>query len=74
MKLPDFGAMYEDMGKSHPDLKRGLVECSVCKRRMTVSSAACLATGWPMCCGYTMSLMPANTPVRPDPKPAKENG
>lgn len=61
LQIPDFGAMYRDMGNSHPDLKRGLCECSVCHRRETVNSAACLATGRPKCCGYTMTLMPAGT-------------
>jgi len=37
-------------------LRRGLVQCRTCKRIESVESASCMQTGWPKCCGYTMTL------------------
>lgn len=54
-KLPNFNAMYEDMASS-PQMKRGQVWCHQCGNTQRVNSAQCLKTGWPKCCGYTMSL------------------
>lgn len=48
--------MYEDMGDSHPSLKRGRVWCTECGRSQWVNSAECLRGGWPKCCGYTMTI------------------
>jgi hypothetical protein len=42
--------------ESSPQLKRGRVWCHRCGRMQSVDSAACIANGWPKCCGYTMSL------------------
>lgn len=41
-----------------PALKRGMVWCRECGRSERVDSAHCLRTGWPKCCGYTMSIDP----------------
>ena len=41
---------------SHPKLTRGKVWCTVCGQSMGVDSAYCLKTGWPKCCGYTMTI------------------
>ena len=38
-----------------PQVKRGLVYCTTCSRTEKIS-AANFRTGWPECCGYTMSL------------------
>jgi len=58
MQLPDFQSMYEDMANSNPSMKKGLVKCNKCSKEMKVDSAKCLQTGWPACCGKTMSLLP----------------
>lgn len=39
-----------------PQMKRGLVWCMVCGATQRVDSMACLRTGWPKCCGYTMTI------------------
>lgn len=51
--------LYETMAKSHPALIQGRVRCETCGRESTVKSAECLRSGWPKCCGYTMTLQPA---------------
>ncbi len=40
----------------HPKLDRGIVWCTTCGRRQRVDSGNCLRTGWPKCCGYTMTV------------------
>ena len=45
-----------DMVKGHPKLERGQVWCHRCGATRKVDSAKCLATGWPECCGETMSI------------------
>jgi len=54
-RLPDFDAMYRDMASS-PQLARGKVWCHRCGSTRQVDSAQCLRTGWPKCCGETMSI------------------
>ena len=44
------------MGGSHPSLSRGQVWCKRCGRSEKVNSANCLRTGWPKCCGETMTI------------------
>ena len=40
-----------------PQLRRGKVWCTVCGRMERVDAGACLTrTGWPKCCGYTMTI------------------
>lgn len=40
----------------HPKLARGQVWCHECGRTQRVNSAECLRSGWPECCGETMSI------------------
>ena len=47
---------YQTLADSHPSLARGMVWCRTCRRSQKVDSAYCLANGWPMCCGYTMTI------------------
>jgi hypothetical protein len=39
-----------------PQLARGTVWCHECGRSVRVDSGECLGSGWPKCCGFTMSL------------------
>lgn len=39
-----------------PQLLRGIVWCRICGRQQRIDSAGCLSSGWPTCCGYTMTL------------------
>jgi len=48
--------MYNEMANSHPSLARGMVWCTVCKRSQKVNSSQAFQTGWPKCCGYTMTI------------------
>ena len=46
----------EDVVDEVPQLKRGRVWCHECGHTERVDSRACLASGWPKHCGYTMSI------------------
>ncbi len=59
MQLPNFKAMYQDMAKG----LGGRLMCEECGRVQPCSrrgAAGYLARGWPMCCGYTMTLVTAS--------------
>lgn len=49
-------ALRKKMADSHPSLTRGRVWCHVCGVTQKVNSADCLRSGWPKCCGSTMSI------------------
>ena len=59
--------MYDDMTKSHPKLDNGMVWCKTCGRSQKVDSAVCLRSGWPKCCGYTMTIDPPEEWNNPHP-------
>lgn len=48
--------LIEAASKSHPSLTRGQVWCRSCGSTRKVDSADCLRSGWPKCCGYTMTI------------------
>lgn len=48
--------LHETLAKSHPKLQRGRVWCRTCGRTQRLDSANALRTGWPKCCGYTMTI------------------
>lgn len=52
------GDLHEKLAASHPKLERGQVWCRACGHTEKVDSADCLRTGWPKCCGYTMTIDP----------------
>jgi Zn finger protein HypA/HybF involved in hydrogenase expression len=54
MNLPK--VEYKELGQCHPSLARGQVWCLTCGRTQKVDSAKCLQTGWPKCCGETMTI------------------
>ena len=47
---------YVDVVDEVPQLKRGRVWCHTCGHTEPVDSRACLRSGWPTCCGQTMSI------------------
>jgi hypothetical protein len=49
-------SIYDKIVEDVPALQKGIVYCHTCKATLKVDSAACLAKGWPKCCGQTMSL------------------
>jgi len=48
--------LHTKIAGSHPSLERGMVWCKTCKRSEKVDSAECLRSGWPECCGHTMTI------------------
>jgi len=39
-----------------PQLRRGKVWCLKCGNEQDVNAAQCLRSGWPKCCGETMTI------------------
>jgi hypothetical protein len=54
IRIPDAKAMYRDMAKPLGTC----CKCTECGRVKHVDPAECLRSGWPKCCGYTMTLLP----------------
>ena len=48
--------LHERIVSDVPQLSRGRVWCHSCGATMKVNSAECLRSGWPLCCGETMSI------------------
>jgi hypothetical protein len=46
----------KSVARSHPKLARGQVWCTACGRTQKVDSGAAMRSGWPKCCGYTMTI------------------
>jgi RecJ-like exonuclease len=59
-------AFWDDVAEI-PQYKRGMVWCKTCGKSQKVDAVQCLKTGWPECCGYTMS-------IDPPPLPSEERG
>ena len=56
--------LYDDLAKCHPSLSRGMVWCQECGRSQKVNSSEALRSGWPKCCGYTMTIdSPDDVPI-----------
>lgn len=49
-------SIHQKLAESHPSLRRGQVWCRKCGRSQRTDSAAALRSGWPKCCGYTMTI------------------
>lgn len=56
--------VIEAATRSHPSLTRGQVWCRTCGHTKRVDSAACLRSGWPKHCGYTMTIDSPEEQVR----------
>lgn len=52
--LPKVEGMYRDMAAKLGNTCR----CETCGGVVTVDPARCLRSGWPKCCGATMTLLP----------------
>jgi hypothetical protein len=63
--------LHEYMCDIVPHLARGKVWCFHCGNTRSVDSAACLRSGWPKCCGETMSI---DSPEERATLKAKEGG
>lgn len=49
-------SIHQNIANEVPQIKRGQVWCRQCGSTQKVDGADCLANGWPMCCGYTMTI------------------
>ena len=47
---------HDELANCHPSLVRGQVWCRKCGATQKVDSAECLRSGWPLCCGHTMTI------------------
>lgn len=67
--------IYDDIAASVPQLSRGKVWCLTCGKEQRVDSRKCLRSGWPKCCGYTMTIdSPAERAARKEANPPAEAG
>jgi hypothetical protein len=48
--------LHENLANCHPSIARGKVWCRTCGREKKVDPAESMRTGWPKCCGYTMTI------------------
>jgi len=49
-------SLYSELAECHPKLRRGKVFCHKCGNVINVNPEWCLQSGWPKCCGETMSI------------------
>lgn len=48
--------LHARLAESHAHLARGRVWCRACQRSEAVEPAQCFQSGWPSCCGMTMTI------------------
>ena len=48
--------LHATLGTCHPKLSRGRVWCRKCGATQKVKSGECFRSGWPKCCGATMTI------------------
>lgn len=48
--------LHNRIAREVPQIKRGMVWCTVCGRSESVIGADCLRHGWPKCHGFTMTI------------------
>lgn len=54
LKVTD--ALNDDIANSHPSISRGKVWCKNCGIEKDVNPAQSIRSGWPTCCGQTMTI------------------
>jgi hypothetical protein len=54
--LARLGGIHAQLGACHPKLARGQVWCRECGAIRKVDSAEAFRSGWPLCCGCTMTI------------------
>lgn len=55
-RLVERQAIHDRLAGSHSSLTRGQVWCRSCGASRRIDSANALRSGWPKCCGYTMTV------------------
>jgi hypothetical protein len=56
MHISSIANLRANIAKAHSKLFPGKVWCKKCGSSRSVDSSGCLATGWPECCGETMTI------------------
>ena len=56
LRLLDQEGFYKTITRSVPKLERGICWCHTCGNEVKVNAAQCLRSGFPICCGQTMSI------------------
>lgn len=56
LTVRELGGIHEALGSCHPKLSRNQVWCRKCGKTQKVDSGKCFKTGWPLCCGQTMTI------------------
>jgi len=54
--LTGLSTIHNSIVNDVPQLKRGKVWCTICGKSMKITATGCLRSGWPKCCGYTMTI------------------
>ena len=49
-------SLHEGIADAVSQIKRGMVWCRRCGRDQAVDGASALRSGWPKCCGATMTI------------------
>jgi len=55
-RLEKAEGLHDRIAASHPSLRRGQVWCRSCGSSRRVDSSQALRSGWPKCCGDTMTI------------------
>ena len=61
--------LYTRLAHCHPSLTRGEVWCRKCGAHQFVNPVTCLRSGWPRCCGQTMTIDAPMERGAPPPQP-----
>ena len=48
--------LHDRLAESHEKLRRGRVWCRTCGDTLRVDAAGAMRSGWPKCCGQTMTI------------------
>lgn len=60
--------LHETLAACDPKISRGRVWCKKCGTTVKVNPAECFRSGWPLCCGETMTIdSPEERADRPGP-------
>ena len=48
--------LHDKIANDVYQIRRGMVWCRTCGASRFVNGGECLRSGWPKCCGYTMTI------------------
>ena len=62
--MTKYNDLADKMAHEIPHIARGQVWCRECGSTQKIDGAECLRSGWPKCCGYTMTIDSPNEQSR----------